>query len=474
MKAGFAQVDITPPAGTHLSGSGMGDRRAMEKALDPLFARAAVFEDDSRRVCLLALDLCIVTEEFTARVRGEAARRFGLLPDAVMVHPLQIHSAPSCGPMMLDQDFPLEITPDTEYLTGSESAYTDLAVEGAVRAIGEAGAACRPARVGCGRGMLDRFAFNRRGLQRTGGVAMPWPVGRKNLPLGPVDLVAMEGPSDPEVGVLCVYGDDGAPLNLLLHHSCHPVCVFANPETYRQASADWPGAWSAALAGLCPPGLSPLVLNGCCGNLNPWDPFEPDFKPDHRRMGQALADLSKKVLATLSPDPDATVDFRQERIALDYRDVPADRLREVERILEESPVPRRRADGSSDVDPDWFLAASTKSIEYCRRRLPRFLYEIQVFRIGQAVIVGLPGEPFVEGQIALKLASPAPFTFVAHLTSHYVGYIPTREACARGGHEAHPLCTYWAKLAPDSLDRIVARTTRLVNDVYTRPAAPAA
>ena len=40
-------VDITPPAGTHLSGSGMGEHRPAESVLDPLYARAAVFESVS-------------------------------------------------------------------------------------------------------------------------------------------------------------------------------------------------------------------------------------------------------------------------------------------------------------------------------------------------------------------------------------------------------------------------------------------
>ncbi|MBM3279721.1 MAG: hypothetical protein FJY95_16820 [Candidatus Handelsmanbacteria bacterium] len=59
--AGAASAQITPPAGTHLSGSGMGDHRPAEVVLDPLYARAIVFESAGRRLCILALDVTILT-----------------------------------------------------------------------------------------------------------------------------------------------------------------------------------------------------------------------------------------------------------------------------------------------------------------------------------------------------------------------------------------------------------------------------
>jgi len=155
-------------------------------------------------------------------------------------------------------------------------------------------------------------------------------------------------------------------------------------------------------------------------------------------------------------------------VRLPYREIPAQRLAEVERILSASPQPKWREDDSGCIDAQWFHAASTRSIEYCRRRMPEFLYEIQVMRIGDLALVGLPGEPFVEGQLALKIQSPAKHTFVAHCSSHYVGYLATREAYPRGGHEANPDCTYWAKLAPGSLETVVENAVALLREVFQR------
>lgn len=465
IRAGAAARDITPRAGTHLSGSGMGERRPAQSVLDPLWARAAVFETGERRLCILALDLCIVTENFTRRVR-ESAAKLGFAPEAVMVHATQTHSAPSTGCFMLDPDFPLALTPETEYLTGSETPYIEHALARSVDAIAAAAAALVPVRLGWASAARTDLAFNRRAVMRDGSVGMPWILDPRAQPFGPTGIRYMEGPVDPEVGVLAARAEDMRLVTALLHHTCHPVNGFATPSAYRAVSADWPGAWAAGLAREFGPRCVPLVVNGCCGNINPWDPFDPAFVPDHRRMGAALADTAARLVRSMSFRDSDALAWSLERVPLPYREVPAERAARVREILDAHPAPRWRAGEPSDIDPEWFHAASTRSIEHCRRRAPEFPYEIQVFRIGDTAMVGLPGEPFVEGQLALKLRSPAALTLVAHDVSHYVGYLPTREACARGGHEANALCTYWAKLAPGALETVVDRAAAMAARLF--------
>ena len=48
LSAGAAMVDITPPAGTHLAGSGAGDHRPAQSVIEPLYAKAIVFEAGGR------------------------------------------------------------------------------------------------------------------------------------------------------------------------------------------------------------------------------------------------------------------------------------------------------------------------------------------------------------------------------------------------------------------------------------------
>ena len=466
LRAGAAMVDITPRAGTHLGGSGMGEHRPAESVLDPLYAKAVVLEAGGQRICVVALDLVIIAADWVDEVRNTAAARYGLDRQAIIVHAVQTHSAPSLGHFMLDPDFPLDLPPEREYMRGGDTPYYAFAAGQAVAAVGQALTALRPVQMGWARAIRHDLAFNRRGVNRQGEIVMPWPAGRRQQPLGPTDLLYLEGPADPEVGVLCLREANLSLAALLLFYACHPVNVFSHRHTYHAVSADWPGAWSAGMQRAYGPGCLPLVLNGACGNVNPWDPFDPEFVPDHRRMGAELARTSCEAVPSIRFADIDRLEYRSRLLSLEYRTVPPERQAEVERVLHASPGPSYRSDHPDWVTWEWFSAASTRSIEYCRRRMPAFQYELQVVRLGDAALVFLPGEPFTEGQLAIKLRSPAPFTQVVHMTSHYVGYIPPKTAYEGYGHEANREHTYWAKLAPGSLEQIVDAAVETVQELF--------
>ena len=184
-------------------------------------------------------------------------------------------------------------------------------------------------------------------------------------------------------------------------------------------------------------------------------------------MGGALAELTQKLVHLMRFDAaeDVKLDCRMEELPLGYREIPQWRKKQCEEILGDHPERSKYApDGSIDVE--WFYAASTRSVELQQQREPVFRYPVQVFRIGELAIVALPGEPFAEGQLDVKLRSPAPLTIVGHMANKYVGYIPTKAACAAGGLEAHPMHVYWSKLEPDALQKITNKSVELLNELY--------
>jgi hypothetical protein len=183
-------------------------------------------------------------------------------------------------------------------------------------------------------------------------------------------------------------------------------------------------------------------------------------------MGKHLYQVTENIIKKMRFHDANELDFRSGQVALDYRQIPDLRQAEVDQIIGEHPRVWFSDKLEQKTDNRWFLAASTKSIEFCKKRMPSFLYEVQVFRIGQTAIVGWPGEPFVEAQLAIKTKTPADYTLVAHCTSQYVGYLPTADAYNRGGHEANPDCTYWAKLSPGSLEKVIIYTQDLIRTLY--------
>lgn len=455
--AGAAQVDITPPAGTHVSGS-VGAFRPAQSIVDRLYAKAVVLEQGDHRLALVGLDVTIITEEWTAAIR-EGAQRLGLAPEAVMVHATQTHTAPGVGYFMLDPDFP-PLPEELEWLKGGQRVYSQFVAQAAVQALEEALASRQPVQIAAGSAVRDGLAFNRRAVMRDGTVSMPFPYSGLQHPLGLTDVRYPEGPSDPEVGVVCLRNEQLEMVAMLLHFTCHPVNVFPLPVI----SADWPGAWARAMQENHGPACVALVLNGACGNLNPWPLFQPDFVRDHQRMGRALAEATENIIRRLTFAEARGLDYRLTRLPLPLREVPPERLESARQRLEAHPQPEWSASDPANVAWEWFMAASVWSLELMRRRQLELPYEIQAFRVGDTALIGLPGEPFVEGQLALKIASPAYPTYVAHCTSEYVGYIPTREAYPRGGHEVNP--SYWSKLAPGALERIVEKAAEMARELF--------
>ena len=97
----------------------------------------------------------------------------------------------------------------------------------------------------------------------------------------------------------------------------------------------------------------PLILNGCCGNINPWDPFDPDYAPDYRRMGNALAETTLKIIETLSYEEDNALGWGIRRIKLPIRDVKPELLAQAKRILDECPQPGWSEQNPRRIDGEW-------------------------------------------------------------------------------------------------------------------------
>ena len=445
IRAGAASIDITPTGDIQLAGA-VGLYRPAKFVLDPLYARALVVEGGEERILLISLDLTIVTKEHADRIRRSVESQTGIPFEAVMVHATQTHSAPSLGHFLIGEEFG-PVPDEFDWIRGGDRRYWAYAEERILKCVEEAERALSPVQVAAGSGVEGRHAFNRRAVTRDGTVVMP---GRRwEDPLGPTYIRYLEGPIDPEVGVVCFRDSSLNMRSLLVNYTCHPVHVFPKPVV----SADWPGALADEVKRSLGDSCVPIILNGACGNINPWPPFDPDYADDHRLMGRALSKVVLRVMETLEFAEEAAVDYATKRIKIPLREVEGERLKWAEEKLRSQPSPAWRDERRDSVDPEWVIAAGLLGLHRLRERQPYHEYEIQAFRIGDVAIVGLPGEPFVEGGLRIKLGSPTYPTYVVHCVNQYVGYIPTSDAFKRGGHEA--ATSPWSRLVPEALDMIV-------------------
>ena len=459
----FAGADIqliNPDIKTHLAGAAFGEYRPCESVLDDLYAKAVVIESNNTMYALISLDVTIINKEYCDIIRKGAAEALGISEDAVLVFCTQTHSAPGVGCFMFEKQL-LELTPETEHLSGTTKKYSDFAASMAIKAAVNAKNSMKNAYMRVGRSFADKIAFNRRMITRDGNMVMP---GFWNGELGNGNYLCYEGPTDPEVCVVSFIDEKMNNIAMLMHFTCHPVNVFNAARSYNSVSSDWCGAWSDEARRLYP-GCVPMVLNGACGNINPWDPLNPDYSPDHYKMGRALMGVTRKIINQSHILGDTELRFETRKIPLEYREIPRERLEYVKKTVTGN-KPKFLDDRQNQADADWFYALSTMSAIKCREDSPSFIYEIHALRIGNTAVVGLPGEPFSEGQMELKKRSAAEYLLVAHCASQYVGYIAPKAAYAYDSHETNFQCTYWAKLKPGSLEVIIDTAKEMTNKLF--------
>ena len=90
LKVGVSQVNITPWSDVQVAGA-VGVRRQARAVLDPLFARAIVLDNGSKKLCLVSGDLTIVARDASDTIRDTAAQRFGFDRDAIVVLHMTSH-----------------------------------------------------------------------------------------------------------------------------------------------------------------------------------------------------------------------------------------------------------------------------------------------------------------------------------------------------------------------------------------------
>lgn len=452
LKAGAAKVDITPDQGVQIGGD-IGRYRPVVEIRDRLHARVIVVQSGAQTLCVIACDLDCVNRDIGLPLRREIARRIGARPADVMLHSSQCHSAPRVGPFL--DDCGHNLTPALRWVRGDTPAYNDYFREALLAGVDLAVQRLEPARIKYARAVDDRCAFNRRFIMRDG-------AGKTHPKQCDENILQCEGPVDPEMSLLLFEGRAGRPLAGLLHHTCHPTHGY--PQRY--ISADWPGLWSEAvsrqLGGDCVIGC----LNGACGNIAPGDHADPgyDRAASLDAMMKNLCQTGAKLIQNLKLVEGLPLQAARCEIKIPWNRPRPAVLAKARKLLREHPSPMFLDKQQERIAWEWVLAIRDLDKMQIVKRQPEYPYEIQVFRIGEVALVGWPGEPFVEAQLALKLRARAKYLMVGHETNGAeCGYLPTLDAIRHGGYEV----SIGRKLIPGALEKVTGRTIAMVNRLFT-------
>jgi neutral ceramidase len=435
LRAGIASVEVPAPLGADMVGflrrylpvGGHGQ---------PLELTALVVEGGEQRAVIVGLDLLGTVERDAMMVRSAVADAARCPVDAVFVNSQHTHAAPPPPGMLKLGGLAHELTP-------VETSYWEDLVEAAATAAALAVDRLQLARVGAHVGEVDGLTVNRR--ERTqAGTILGW---------------NPDGPLDQTVSVLRFDTLEGTPLATVVNFACHPVVVGPDVD---QASSDFVGPLRAAVRQWT--GADCLFLQGCAGNVLPLEAFmdvpgpEVDFG---RRL--ALVALSCRAEAEMGPTQIVRSQYGSAVPIIRYRRVMTgefddgvayavaqlrlpliphpslDEMYSLGRELDDKVLALKGAGGGPEqwnpleIHKVW--AASTA--EAIRSAVAPHVISapLQVIRIGDIAIVGIPGEAFNEIGSRIKMASPAPFTLCCGYTNGALGYLPTTEEYPFGGYE---------------------------------------
>ena len=407
LKAGSARVRITPPLGTLLAGNA-GLRREATGVLDHLYANAIVLSDGDATVALVSCDVIGVDNRTTKRIRSLVTEKTDIPAENVMVTATHTHTGPQTVRVFRDRDEPYVDQFEKQVASSVRLAHADLS----------------SARVSVAQGEEPTVSHNRRLITKDGDVVLP------TQDFDPDCVVGPEGPTDQTLNTLTIEAD-GSVRSILVNYTTHTDLV-----TGYEISADFPGYLADALRGVYGEDLVVPYLPGAAGNISSFDPSKTyatrshDLDPDGLRRAREVGRvLAGSTLRTVEPARvDATDEVRVEAtsrtVSLETRRPNEERLGDAETVVNDSSASLR----------DRVLARSILSFSEYQTEHSIVDIEVQVIRVGDVTIVGLPGEPFVDFGLRIRRELSGA-VFVAGYTNDMAGYIPTQEAFENGGYE---------------------------------------
>lgn len=416
-KAGFARVEITPR---------LGDpqwTRPIENIQDPIFIRVLYLEQKGGEAFILAMaDHGGFDRVADRRIRKAMSKAAGVPISHVRINGSHNHTCPEASWAV------------TRILAGIGQEHVSLEWLARCEALAAGAAAearrnAAPSRAFAGSTEIHDLAANRAftlsGGERT--IRLGYarsPEIRQKMFSGPAGLY------DPVATVLAFRGARGNTIAAVLNYGCHVTALDQRGGTI---SADFPG--HAARLFEEASGVPLFFLQGAGGNVGTGK-YADGSAETSKELGRRLADPALRLLACLEP----------------VRSTPLTLARWTERVELHPCLPTAEAIRKKlrpSKKHQWLLASMLNAVEDPRARE----LDLFVLRAGDWVICGLPAESMVEGSIALRAASPAPFTLAGAYFDVTLWYIPTFERLRCGGYEA---TGDWNYTAPGASEQITA------------------
>lgn len=449
LKGGCAKVNITPPVGIPLIGS---YGKPSDDILDELYAKALVLNDGSTTLAIVSADLLYVPlEEITNPVRKIIAEKTGIPEQNVLICATHTHSGPevfSRSKLPREGRVPASQI-DQSYLATLIKKIASSVLIAYKNMQDDSRKAGSQVKIGAAKGQIPEIVYNRRAKTKDGSVKMAFTLPdevtttrrateytegtEKTKKSSEVSVLSVAksriedelvfGPVDPEVLVLRVEDTNGQIVGSIVNFACHPVCIY--PYLSTTISADYP-AYATQVVEQTEGGTCLFAL-GTAGNIVP---IKRGLKPC-QQIGKALGAEALRRLQLVSTSGDVTL----------------------KAIRKEIKLPTKKAPSEDKT------AKNSKTTDYVNT-------EIQILKLGDIYILGLPGEILVEVGLAIKRKAGVENLFVVSLSNDAIGYVCHDRAYEEGGYEPGSA----TNLAKGSGEIMIKEALDLISQIKPTPA----
>lgn len=428
LKIAVFEADVTPPLGTPLC-----DALVMpaKEIVDPLSARGIILLGSEKPIVLCAVDWVGVGNSGHTAFRDALAKAAGTTRERVCVHCLHQHDAPGC-------DFAADELLAAHGLGGKlfDPAFAKKAIDRVASAAAKAAKNPTPiTHIGLGKAKAIEVASNRRVMGPDGRVKYVRYTSTKD----PKIRAEPEGVIDPYVQALVFYHGE-MPISILTYYATHPQSYYGKGGV----SCDFPGlarnrcereaGWPRH-----------VHFNGAGGNVTAGK--YNDGAPENRMiLADRLAKGMKDAFAAIKKEPvDASkVSWRVAGTALP-----------VSKLYNTKDLKAIVADEKAK-EADRLKAA--RNFVWARRCEAGEKIDVQCLQIGSAYVLHMPGELFVEYQLAAQKMRPESSVMMAAYGDYGPGYIGTTIAYTQGGYETGPV----SRVAPAVEETLTAAMRALL------------
>jgi hypothetical protein len=414
LRVAVFDVDATPPLGSAMAYDPV-------KRLDDLTlrCRGIAILGAGKPIVLCAVDWIGIANEGHDAFRSGLAEAIDTTPDRVMVHTLHQHDAPGC-------DFTAERIIREMGVQGYSRFQGDFHRQVIQRASDALKANRDNAKVithyGYGQAIVKEVASQRRIPGPNGKIEASRTSSTKSAAI----RARPEGVIDPVVSLLSFWNGD-QPVVLISAYACHPQSY------YRLGipSPDFPGI-ARFIRGQDVNSALHVHFNGAGGNVTAGK-YNDGNQANRMILANRLADGMRQAY-------EATVKTALTSDAIGWEIEPV-KLPLAPHLNEPDLVAKLKS-----TDPKGYVSFADQ-LAFVQRVRSGHAIDVGCLRVGDVRLLSLPGELFVEYQLAAKAMRPDLHVMMAAYGDYGPAYIGTTVAYAEGGYETQPTAS---NVAPET------------------------